>query len=53
MIMYALLSGNMPFFGNDKDEVYDKICSADFNFDKPIWETVSPLAKDLIFGWTK
>lgn len=40
--MYLLLSGSLPF-SSDQEVLEGKI-----NFDLPIWESISELAKDLI-----
>jgi len=48
VIMYILLCGFVPFFGEDEDEVYDKIEEADYSFPSPYWDMISDEAKDLI-----
>ena len=46
--MYAILCGQMPFGGDDKDEVYQKIVDNDYQFNSPIWKNVSDEARQLI-----
>jgi len=47
-ILYILLCGFPPFYGNDDDEMYDKIEAGDFSFPSPEWDCISPEAIDLI-----
>mmetsp|Transcript_7682 Transcript_7682/g.11629 ORF Transcript_7682/g.11629 Transcript_7682/m.11629 type:complete len:354 (+) Transcript_7682:922-1983(+) len=48
VIMYILLCGFPPFYGDDDDEVYDKICDGEYDFPSPYWDQISDAAKDLI-----
>jgi len=48
VIMYILLSGYLPFPGNNAIKVFVKVRSADYNFDQKEWSKVSPEAIDLI-----
>jgi len=48
VIMYILLCGFPPFYGEDDDEIYDKICDGSFEFPSPYWDGISDDAKDLI-----
>eukprot|EP00009_Paramoeba_aestuarina_P005960 CAMPEP_0201508350 /NCGR_PEP_ID=MMETSP0161_2-20130828/1746_1 /ASSEMBLY_ACC=CAM_ASM_000251 /TAXON_ID=180227 /ORGANISM="Neoparamoeba aestuarina, Strain SoJaBio B1-5/56/2" /LENGTH=362 /DNA_ID=CAMNT_0047902989 /DNA_START=98 /DNA_END=1186 /DNA_ORIENTATION=- len=48
VIMYILLCGFPPFYGDDDDEVYDKICDGFFEYPSPYWDDISDDAKDLI-----
>ena len=48
VIMYLLLSGHYPFYGENKDEVTRKIFSCDYNFDQEYFLNVSEDAKNLI-----
>lgn len=42
------LCGFTPFYGDDEDEVYDKIEEGDYTFPSPYWDKISDDAKDLI-----
>jgi len=48
VILYIMLSGYPPFYGEDDPEVFEKIAAMDYDFDDEIWEQVSGEAKDLI-----
>lgn len=48
VIMYILLCGFPPFYGETEDDVYDKIEACDFTFPSPYWDEISDDAKDLI-----
>lgn len=48
VIMFILLSGYLPFFGNTAPEVFEKIKKCDYAFKQNSWEKVSHEAKDLI-----
>ena len=48
VLMYTMLSGDLPFYDDSLSEVYKKINSCSFSFSKPIWAQVSDSAKDLI-----
>mmetsp|Transcript_22317 Transcript_22317/g.62670 ORF Transcript_22317/g.62670 Transcript_22317/m.62670 type:complete len:373 (+) Transcript_22317:95-1213(+) len=48
VIMYILLCGFPPFYGDDDDEVYDKICEGYYEYPSPYWDEISDDAKDLI-----
>jgi len=48
VILYILLCGFPPFYGEDDDEVYDKIVAGQWSFISPYWDKVSAEAKDLI-----
>jgi len=49
-ILFMLLSGEQPFRWNDTAELYMEIAYARYNFDSPIWNTISDEAKKLISG---
>ena len=48
VIMYAILSGCLPFYGNTPKEVFDRIRNAKINFELKEFRGISDLAKDLI-----
>eukprot|EP01101_Sappina_pedata_P008026 TRINITY_DN4359_c0_g1_i1.p1 TRINITY_DN4359_c0_g1~~TRINITY_DN4359_c0_g1_i1.p1 ORF type:complete len:339 (+),score=177.15 TRINITY_DN4359_c0_g1_i1:44-1018(+) len=48
VILYILLCGFPPFYGDTDDDIYDKIVDCDWKFLSPFWDHVSDSAKDLI-----
>jgi calcium/calmodulin-dependent protein kinase I len=48
VIVYILLSGYPPFYDESPPKIFKKITEAKYDFDDPVWEEVSDLAKDLI-----
>eukprot|EP00727_Mastigamoeba_balamuthi_P012755 m51a1_g8101 putative myosin light chain kinase (415) ;mRNA; f:84027-86682 len=48
VILYVLLSGYLPFFGDTQEELFDKIMSGTYSFSNKCWEDISPEAKDLL-----
>lgn len=48
VIMYALVSGYLPFYANSPAEVFDLIKNANVSFEQKEFESVSEAAKDLI-----
>lgn len=48
VILYILLCGNPPFGGSSNEEIMRKIKIGTFNYNSPVWASVSPLAKDLL-----
>lgn len=48
IIMYILLSGEIPFYGSTEKLITKKILSGKFDFDAKIFDKVSNQAKDLI-----
>jgi len=48
VILFLLLGGKNPFQHSDGREQYDRLKSAMFNFKAPVWQKVSPEAKDFI-----
>ena len=48
VILFILLSGVPPFFGNTEARIFEKIRNATFDFKRPEWSSVSESAKDLI-----
>ena len=48
VILYVLLSGYLPFYGNTQEELFDKILTASFSFNNKCWDDVSDQAKDLV-----
>ena len=48
VLLYLLLSGNLPFKGEDHKEIVKNILSLNYNMDDKIWKNISNEAKDLI-----
>lgn len=47
-ILYILLCGYPPFYGDDDNEILANVQKGNFNFDGDEWEEISKEAKDLI-----
>eukprot|EP00211_Chloroparvula_japonica_P004571 CAMPEP_0119118700 /NCGR_PEP_ID=MMETSP1310-20130426/493_1 /TAXON_ID=464262 /ORGANISM="Genus nov. species nov., Strain RCC2339" /LENGTH=691 /DNA_ID=CAMNT_0007108087 /DNA_START=89 /DNA_END=2164 /DNA_ORIENTATION=+ len=47
-ILYILLSGCPPFWGDTNDELFTRICSGVYPMNTPQWEPISPRAKALV-----
>ena len=48
VIMYILLSGNPPFYGENKGEIFNKVLNGKFTYPENDWKHVNKEAKDLI-----
>ena len=48
VIMYVLLSGNLPFKGPNSNDIIDKIINFEINLDEPQWQSISENAIDLL-----
>jgi len=48
VIAYVLLSGQPPFIGQNKDQIYTAICNKEASFKRSVWNAVSEEAKDFI-----
>lgn len=48
VILFTLVSGYLPFQGDDMEELYRKICNGDYHFDEEGFQHVSKECKDLI-----
>ncbi|EWM22378.1 myosin light chain kinase [Nannochloropsis gaditana] len=48
VITYILLGGYPPFYDENQGRMFRKIKRGDFKFHSPMWDHVSPEAKDLI-----
>ena len=48
IILYVMLSGEPPFYGETDNEIYNEILHSDVRFDQKVWENISNEAKDLI-----
>jgi calcium-dependent protein kinase len=50
VLMYVMLSGDLPFYDEKLAEVYKKLNNGEYHFSKPCWNEVSVTAKNLING---
>ncbi|KAI9271308.1 kinase-like domain-containing protein, partial [Sporodiniella umbellata] len=48
VIMYTLLSGYTPFYGEDQNELFDEIIKGKYQFDEEYWSDISDEAMNLI-----
>jgi len=48
VVIYILLCGFPPFYGDNDDELFERICTRRFKFIKPYWDVISDDAKDLV-----
>ena len=48
VILYVMLCGDPPFYGENDDEIYAEILKGEVKFDQNIWDDISEEAKDLI-----
>jgi len=48
VIMYILICGYPPFYGDTDAEIFASVKKGEFNFPSPEWDTISTLAKTLI-----
>ena len=48
VLMYILLCGEPPFYGDREEEIFEKIKKCKYNFDSPKFKNVSDNCKDLI-----
>lgn len=47
-ILYTLLSGQLPFVGENANQVMAKVQQGVYSMDGKVWSTISQEAKDLI-----
>ena len=48
VLMYILLCGEAPFYGETEEEIFDKVKKCDYSFSNPAFKKVSKNCKDLI-----
>jgi len=48
VILFLLLCGEPPFYGDTIKELTNKIVDCEFDFEAPTWEKVSEEARDLV-----
>ena len=47
VILYALLCGFLPFFGDTTEDIYDGICNCSYSYITPYWDNISDNGLDL------
>jgi len=48
VIFFILLSGYPPFADDDQKRLFEQIKAANYNFNDPVWDSISAGAKDLV-----
>lgn len=48
IMLYIMLSGYPPFFGESKDEIKAKVLQGNLVFEEDVWKDMSSESKDLI-----
>ena len=48
VMIYMMLTGAPPFYGKTPNEVYSSIKGGSYSMSQPIWENISPGAKELV-----
>ncbi|XP_071169840.1 calcium/calmodulin-dependent protein kinase type IV-like [Mytilus edulis] len=48
VMIYILLCGYRPFYGDCNRDIYKQILKGEYHFDSPFWDSISWNAKDLI-----
>lgn len=48
VLMYILLCGEPPFYGDSEEEIFEKVKKCDYSFSNPAFKKVSKNCKDLI-----
>jgi calcium-dependent protein kinase len=48
VILYVMLCGEPPFYGENDDEIYSQILNSEVRFNQKVWDDISRDAKDLI-----
>jgi len=48
VLLFTILSGQFPYRGATDEELYDKICNANYNIPSVVETSLSPQAKDLL-----
>jgi serine/threonine protein kinase len=48
VLLYCLLSGTLPFVGDEDETIFDKVKESDVNFETRIWSHISSEVQDLI-----
>ena len=48
VILYIMLAGYPPFYGDNDIEVFEKVINYQYDFEDEVWNDVSDEAKDMI-----
>jgi calcium-dependent protein kinase len=48
VVLHLLLSGSVAFTGKNTEDIFKSIKKGQVNFDNPVWDKVTPPAKDLL-----
>lgn len=48
VVLFVLLGGYPPFYDEDEPRLFNLIRAGHLKFDDPVWNAISPLAKDLV-----
>jgi len=48
VILYIMLCGYPPFYGDNDMEVFEKVIKYEYDFEDDVWYKISPEAKDLV-----
>mmetsp|Transcript_39304 Transcript_39304/g.60029 ORF Transcript_39304/g.60029 Transcript_39304/m.60029 type:complete len:212 (+) Transcript_39304:705-1340(+) len=48
VIAYFMLAGKPPFIGKDEQQIQQKIITCNYNYDDPVWNDISPTAREWI-----
>lgn len=48
VVIYAMLSGRLPFFGSKKEQVYSAICTDDVPLSSSLWSNKSADVRDFL-----
>ena len=48
IVLFIMLSGKPPFGGKANKEIIENVLRGSFNYNNPVWENISDLAKDFI-----
>ena len=48
IVLFIMLSGKPPFGGKANKEIIENVLRGSYNYNNPVWENISDLAKDFI-----
>jgi len=50
VLAYMLLTSQLPFFGDSRNEIMERIVMGEYNFQGRCWKDVSQTSKDIVSG---
>lgn len=50
VMVFQMLSGDLPFVAHQGENIADLVADSRFNFAAPVWQNITPAAKDFICG---